>query len=365
MFNFADPFIDIFNNDIVKNYEKFKENDKIFIWAIIDQKGSYVHMVAHVVTAENEHFSFGFGYYTDSKSHNVKSKKLNKIKTKLQLNVLSHNDSSLYLPDYLFEKKILQQLTKPQNTYLKLIASSELKLEHLNTITKLFDKITYNDMQSFNILLINIPESLFSENQKNINRQNNESIIEDLELISDKIKENKTGKIENNPIISKDMIIENIKDIKKNINSMFLIKNTILFNIKSLEYCTLSGSKNTHKANCSSFLYKIFNDFVSCGSIINYLIVAPKNCFQRRSVKPINCRETVDKKTNYNTKSTKRLQFLKFFQRKPINSSTKQKNKRSKGNPGSYSNRTNITNNSTMIEMENKKKYYGLLNLTI
>ena len=213
-------------------------------------------------------------------------------------------------------------------------------------------------MQSFDIFLINIPQSLFSENQQNINRENNESIIKELDLISDKIKENKTGKIENNPIISKYMITHNINVIKNNINSMFLIKNRKLFNIKSLEYCKLSGSKNTHKANCSSFLYKIFNDFLSCGSIINYLVVAPKNCFQRRSVKPINCRQTVDKKANYNTKSTKRLQFLQFFQRKPINSSTKKKNKRSKGNPGSYSKNSsrNITNHSKMIEMENKKK---------
>jgi len=206
-----------------RSYNNIQLGDKLFIWQTLSREGTD-HIVGHIVTKSGKQFSFGYGYYGKEIEDSTLSKFIGKtIKGALYLANIKEVDSSLrqgviYSPDYIFEHRISQQITKGSKTkkFLNLIASNVLTKEQVDTLKSKFD-------------MIKSP-------------------------------------------------INNLMRARFIFNDNYFISYFIKF--EDLMYCAYSLGVSKAYTNCAGFLETMFSDIISCPGFISKYKPSPEKCYQ-------------------------------------------------------------------------------------
>jgi hypothetical protein len=222
--SFTDGLFEFKNDDeFIRPYKEIKAGDKLFIWQTLGMKGPD-HIVGHIVTASGKNFSFGYGYL----GHEITDSSLQKyigapVRQMLYMMDIKEVDTSLrqgviYSPDYLFEHRIRQQLTKGKGRYLKLISSSVLTDEDIAIFGSKLD------------MILTPTENMLSVN-----------------------------------LISPDQ------------NQYYL---SYYIKFQDVVYCAYSILHNKAYTNCAGFLETMFSNIISCPGVLAKYRPAPEHCRQ-------------------------------------------------------------------------------------
>lgn len=229
-FSFTEPILSVKRSSdggfvFDRHYTNFKAGDKLFIWLTVNRAGNE-HVVAHIQTKNNKNYSFGFGYwgeFEDSylRDHPFSVKQLERQQVK---DDIERKPGALYTPDYLFELRLNQQVDKPQNTFIKLIASAVLTNTNIQSLNSRFDLLTNVDT---------------------------------------------------------DLIVLNLIQVIK-AKPIYYMANIIKFD--DIQYCSWSTERG--ETNCAGFIERIFSDDIHCpGNPQKHYNPDPDTCVQ---ISPLN-----------------------------------------------------------------------------
>lgn len=221
-FSFTRGLFDYKTEDtFTRNYETIKAGDMLYIWQCIGKEGAD-HLVGHIVTKSKSEFSFGYGYTGKGwMEKKVEKYAAEKIKNKI-LDIVYYVDSNegvIYSPDYVFEYKIIMELTKPKFKSINLIASAVL-------------------------------------------------IEKDIILFQDKLR-----KITSPHESLTDVTIYKVPGLDMYYISYFI-------KLKELMYCAWSVGLDKRYTNCAGFLETLFGDIISCPGFTSKYSPAPEKCKQ-------------------------------------------------------------------------------------
>lgn len=207
-----------------RNYLDIKAGDRLFIWQTLSKDGPN-HIVGHIFLTESQkHLSFGFGYLGESiKPSMIKRMTSSIVRGTLYLASVKDIDTStregvIYTPDYLFEHRILQQLSNQKDKYLNLIASAVLTQNHVDKIKAKFDRISQPYKSLLHVLVMRPSWDHY--------------------YLSYQVK------------------------------------------IDDLVYCAYSVGTSKTKTNCAGFLQTLFGDIISCPGFRSHYRPAPEKCYQ-------------------------------------------------------------------------------------
>jgi len=294
--NFCKPIISINNeykgegDPYTRHYKTFTTKDKILIWGIMNQEGIY-HLTAQIITDDNQYYSLGFAMSSfEPIINNKKSTKLNS-NSKIG-SLLAKLPSSINTSDMLFEYKLYKHLFNNKNqTHVKLIASSYLTEQHLANINQYFDSFSLPETITCTNYIYILDENLFDEEQQINNEKHNNIYIKDV------LKNKKNYK--NNRM----QLTNTINFITQNIKNRFGIVSNYSFNDENLNYCKFSGTQNNKQANCSSFLFKLFDSILNCG-FKEKIVVDPTSCKQKDNTKMLDCSVSQSNQKEFQIAST-------------------------------------------------------------
>ena len=226
-FSFTEGMIAFQNNtDYRENFLSIEPGDRLFIWQTLSLDGPD-HIVGHIFKTETQqHFSFGFGYLGKAIKRNasvLQRMTSSIVRGSLYLASIKDVDTNtregvIYTPDYVFEHRIFQQLTKPKGKFLNLIASTILTQKHVDKIKARFRKIS----APFKSLL-------------------------------------------------------NVQLMRPNRDHYYL---SYLVKPDDQMYCAYSVGGNKTKTNCAGFLQNLFGDVISCPGFLSHYRPAPEKCYQ-------------------------------------------------------------------------------------
>ena len=236
-FSFTEPIISLkkFRNtfEFQRNYHTLEPGDRLFIWLTLNREGAE-HIVCHIQTKDNRNFSFGFGYFGDlgptARSSRTMYTQARDVLTMLSVGMLHETErhaGALYTPDYLFERRVRDQITKPSGTFIKLVASSLLTPEHIQIMSARFDQIT------------NLRSLLFVS----------------------------------------------LQQVRKK-EPIYYMSNYIKFD--DMEYCSWTGAGVSGETNCAGFIEILFRDVLSCpgGLFSRRYNPDPETCMQISDIVP-------------------------------------------------------------------------------
>lgn len=285
------PIVTFENNKVINHIDEINIGDRINIWTTYNKfsiSEKKAHICCQIITKNNKNFTFGFG--TDYMECIGRFQKNNNIANTFLKQKFSKCKLIFNTPDSIFEKKLLYQKSHPNRRYVKLIGSSNINSEQIENIKKIIDNLEINNI---NLEIIRIKHNLFNDQIQNKIKIINQEVIN---LFNNTRNKN---------------YINNASIIELNKNDMFCIYNSFEFKIPNLQYCAFS-SKSKESYNCSSIIFDLFKDVITCGgSIIENIIVHPALCSQRKNIKVPKCsKTTTSKKQSYTKKTSKNIGFF-------------------------------------------------------
>ena len=242
------------DDSITRFYNLINIGDEITVWGTINME-KQLHMklkktkhICILIKTKNGYiFSFGL--------------------TTLNANTINENTINICTPDYIFEQKILNQIQKQQNKYVKLISKTTLSKQNYDSIINIFNNANSNDFETIR----NIHIKLYSFDKHNLNSIKNKQFINYSNQTND--------------------LLNNTRELRENnINNKFFWMMFFQFNYDiDMKYCEYASSRKGNKRiNCASFVEKLLGDLITCtGSSI---VTNPEWCHQRRTVKSTPCK---------------------------------------------------------------------------
>jgi hypothetical protein len=274
----------------VKNhlfYNMIDVNDEIFIYQTISRDKlmgfNYNNTHLSVLIKTKAGYVFSFGLIGGTGKEDIIKKGV--------FDFTSIKKAKIITPDKFLEYKLNYEVTNHEESesFVKLIAKTQLKLSHIEKIKAIFEnidsKINSYDDYKIELYLDYFDRAIFDK--PNIDNKHIEVTIKN----NNKIREIFTDK--------HDMIIRQCGlAIYRNTIELFQLGNDqrkyylspcFSYDYNPNDYCTLSRySKQTKKnVNCSSFLQDLFNDIIVCSG--SSIVSLSQYCHQKKEINSKPC----------------------------------------------------------------------------
>lgn len=171
-----------------------------------------------------------------------------------------------------------------------------------NLLSKLNDKVNRTIKLKINKKIATIENDIVTL-VKNIDNFKKEITNLNTDILKNNTKKDKNIIFINDNNILNNKILNNIPILNRYINNHFYYNIYYNIYITSHKYCKFSKKENTKYINCSSFLLRLFDDFMTCNSFIEQIVVEPSYCKQKKGIKTLTCDQSL--KNNSSTISKK------------------------------------------------------------